>query len=419
MSQFFIVLYKIGTFIYPYLVRIAGFFSPKAKKWVKGRENWKRNKYAEFQQLNIKDSIWMHSSSLGEFEQGRTLLDALKKRHPDKKIILTFFSPSGFEIQKNYHNADHVFYLPMDSASNARDFLDLIKPSLIIWVKYDFWYFYLNEIKKRKIPTYLISSIFRSDQWFFKWYGKWMLKAFAAFDKIFVQDPQSIRILENAGIQMGLLAPDTRLDRVLQIAKNPLEIKKIKTFKADKKLFVIGSSWPEDIELFKNFIHKHHSEIKFLIAPHEVEPQAVDKLKEQLGLATLEFSNSSEPSELQKASILILNSIGQLANAYQYADYAYVGGGFGKGIHNIQEAFVFEIPVIFGKKYHKFEEAKILLKDEAVFSIASENDLMELFEKLQDAQLRNTIQQRLLKYVSKNAGGTSVILAQLEKEGRI
>lgn len=365
-------MYDTFLFLYSVGVRVASLWSPKAKKWLEGRKNIFTSINSKFitpkagQNLKL---LWMHCASLGEFEQGRPLLEELKMTNKELRIVLTFFSPSGYEVMKDYKGADHVFYLPMDSPVNAKRFLDILKPSLVLWVKYEYWFYYLQELHRRNIPTVLVSGIFRQNQPFFTWYGAIWRKMLGSFTHFFVQNEESKDLLKKIGFTSNVsVNGDTRFDRVLEIANTFEPLPLIEEFCGDSKVIVAGSTWEEDeIELL-HFV-KAHPEIKFIIAPHEIDEENLNDVKQEFknsiflsGLA----SNDQRPT----SNVLIIDNIGMLSRLYKYATIAYVGGGFGDdGVHNVLEAAVYGMPVVFGPVYEKYEEATGLVNEEGGISI--------------------------------------------------
>ncbi|MDA3779752.1 MAG: 3-deoxy-D-manno-octulosonic acid transferase, partial [Bacteroidales bacterium] len=360
-------IYNFSIRVYFFLIKIASLFNNKAKLFVDGRKNL-------FNNLNKIDSknklAWFHCASLGEFEQGRPLIEKLKKEHPEYKILLTFFSPSGFEIRKNYRMADYIFYLPVDTPKNAKKFVDLVKPDIVFFIKYEFWFNFLKEIKKNNIPLYVVSAIFRNKQSFFKWYGKRYRKELAAISHFFVQDDESKRLLAKININNVTVTGDTRFDRVYEISKQSKELPIINNFKNDTQVFIAGSTWKPDEEIITSYINKNHNKIKFIIAPHEIDETNIRRIENSIAdnIPVVRYSNANE-KDLSSVRVLIVDNIGLLSSIYKYANIAYIGGGFGKGIHNILEAACYSIPVIFGSNYYKFNEAVELVKKRGAFSI--------------------------------------------------
>ncbi|MFO8021760.1 MAG: glycosyltransferase N-terminal domain-containing protein, partial [Perlabentimonas sp.] len=332
------------------LVLVFSAFSTKAKYWIDGRKNWYRNLS---ETISGDDKIaWFHCASLGEFEQGRTLMENYRKRNPEHKILITFFSPSGYRVRKNYRGADYVFYLPLDTKRNAKRFIATVKPKVVFFVKYEFWYHFLNELKSAGVPTYLVSAIFRPNQVFFKWYGGWNRRMLACFTHIFLQNDTSKKLLAGIGFKNTTVAGDTRFDRVFATAQSTKEIPLIKEFCGDSTIIVAGSTWPKDEELLIEFINTTTFPVKMIVAPHEISCQHVNNLCTAINHPVVRYTDS-DPKNLQESKVLVLDTIGLLASAYQYGHIAYVGGGFGAGIHNTLEPATFGIPVVFGPNYKK------------------------------------------------------------------
>ena len=414
------LLYNIFIALYPFAAKLISGKNAKAKLWVDGRKNvfWKLS--AAFKE-NKEPVIWMHCSSLGEFEQGRPVLEQLKNRYPNYKFLLTFFSPSGYEVRKNYTGADWIFYLPMDSRKNAKQFLDTVKPSLVLFVKYEFWHYYLNETKQRNIPLILVSGIFRSNHIFFKWYGSFNRKMLLNFSHFFLQDDNSAALLNNIGIENISVAGDTRFDRVIEIANQFQPIKEIENFIGHSKVIVAGSTWTEDDEELDHYANTHPA-IKFIIAPHEIENE---RIKECLSLyknAVL-FSGwnlQADKSNLQTANCLIIDNVGMLSKLYHYATICYVGGAFGDdGVHNVLEAAVYQKPVIFGPEYEKFIEANELIDANGAISIDNALELeRELDALLNDSALYGNTAANAGNYVKSKSGATAKII-QFVQEKRL
>ncbi|WP_316823190.1 3-deoxy-D-manno-octulosonic acid transferase [Pedobacter gandavensis] len=395
-------LYNIGISFYGLVVGIFSLFNTKAKLFTKGRSHL-------FEQIKStldpnKTNIWFHFASLGEFEQGRPVLEKVKEIYPHKNIVITFFSPSGYEIRKNYSLAAGVFYLPLDTAKNAKKFIDAIKPEIAIFTKYEFWYHYFKTLNQQKIPLYLISGIFRPDQIFFKWYGSFQRKTLNFVTHFFVQNQQSVDLLHNIQIENVSLSGDTRFDRVAENARAPKHIKEVANFCGSKPVFIAGSSWPADERLITVLIQQH-PEWKFIIAPHETDTAHIEEIKKLIP-AAITHSGLLKGGD-QTIQTLIIDNIGMLSSLYQYGTIAYIGGGFGLGIHNTLEAAAFGIPVIFGPKYHKFQEAKDLIEIGAAISIQTESDLSDAFQKFKRNKTPGKIAK---KYVQDKTGSTDQIL---------
>ncbi|WP_317040080.1 3-deoxy-D-manno-octulosonic acid transferase [Pustulibacterium marinum] len=334
--------------------------------------------------LSVDDkTIWIHTASLGEFEQGLPVLEALKLQYPSYKYVVTFFSPSGFEVKKNSTVADVITYLPLDTKKNAKRFIKTVNPALAIFVKYEFWPNYLQELKKAHIPTLLVSGIFRKDQVFFKWYGNFMREKLSAFDHFFLQNETSGNLLNSISLKNYTVCGDTRFNRVLQILERDNSLTFMKDFKDDALLIVIGSSWPEDEEILIPFINATKENVKFIIAPHKIESSKIESLRNQLQSKTCLYSNKNTPQQLKEAKVLIIDTIGLLTKIYSYADIAYVGGGMGNtGLHNTLEPAVFGIPVVIGKNYQKFEEAKQLVSLGGIISVSNKEELAKHMQHL-------------------------------------
>ncbi len=338
---------------YGFMAGIGSLFSGKARKWVKGRQGW-RGRLKTFSK-DGKKVVWMHCASLGEFEQGRPVIEKIRREQPDWKVVLTFFSPSGYEVRKEYPGADVIMYLPSDIPVNVRSFLDMTEPDLVLIVKYEFWYNYLSALRKRKIPTYMISGIFRPTQYFFRWYGWFTREIFTVFTHIFVQDEQSGRLLNGIGFERYSVTGDTRFDRVSQIAEAARDLPAIEKFRGREQLFVAGSSWEPDEDIIIRYINEHPMVMKWIIAPHEVDEAHLQRIERKITAGSVRYS-SFDPAE-GSARVMIIDNIGILSSVYRYATMAAVGGGFGKGIHNILEPACWGIPVLFGPNHGKFREA--------------------------------------------------------------
>jgi len=401
-------LYNFGVFLYKTLLYIVSPFNTKAKLFLKGRKNIFKN--IKNQVTLIKKPIWFHFASLGEFEQGRPVLEDLKRVYPDKKIIITFFSPSGYEIRKNYELADGVFYLPLDTNKNAAEFIRLVDPEIAIFTKYEFWYHYFKTLNDHHIPLIIISGIFRPDQVFFKWYGGFYRRLLGLVTHFFVQNEQSVSLLKKINLQNVSLSGDTRFDRVAENSKTPKHLSLVEKFCGDFPIFIAGSTWPQDEQLLAELLQQH-PDWKFIIAPHEIgESHLQQVLKLIPGAAR--YTHLSETNTALDQQVLVIDNIGLLSSVYQYGKIAYIGGGFGAGIHNTLEAAAFGLPVIFGPKYDKFQEAKDLIALKAAISIYSIEDLSAAFKKLQKDPNAGMMAK---KYVLDKTGSTDQIVKYLEK----
>jgi 3-deoxy-D-manno-octulosonic-acid transferase len=406
-----LLLYNLFIRLYNLSIIMAAPFVPKARLWRQGR----RDLFEKLEKLDRgKKRLWIHCASLGEFEQGRPLIEALRKQYPGYQVILTFFSPSGYEIRKNYQAADHVFYLPIDTASNARRFTGLVDPAAAFFIKYEFWYHYLNVLKSRKIPVYLVSAIFRPGQAFFKPYGGFFRKMLACYQTLFVQDQRSRELLKDISFQNVIISGDTRFDRVSDIANSVAAIPFLSEFKSGKKLLIAGSTWPDDEKLLAGYITAMPRDMKLVIAPHEIQSHS---LKSTFSLfsegrkTNVEFYSELTPEKAEITDILIIDSIGLLSSLYSYGDIAYIGGGFGRGIHNILEPAAFGLPVFFGPAYKKFREACDLVERREAFPVTTSGELgLLLKELLADPRKLDDLKLKIKEYVESHRGATSRIL---------
>lgn len=405
-------IYTIFIHLYHLLIHISSLFNPKARLWLEGRKDiFKR---IEATILHDKQIVWFHCASLGEFEQGRPVIEACREAFPEKRILLTFFSPSGYEIRKNYPGADYIFYLPADTACNAAKFIRLVKPELAVFVKYEYWFNYMRVLKRNDIPCIYISAIFRPGQRFFKPWGRWQLKQLKKVDHFFVQNETSANLLHSAGISQVTISGDTRFDRVLGIARQKKDFPLIETFAGNNHLLLAGSTWPADEEIITGLIHQNLPGLKFIFAPHEVHPERIRSLMKKLPEDALLFSEANEIN-LLKARVLVIDSIGILSHLYQYATMAYIGGGFGVGIHNILEAATFGKPVIFGPNYQKFQEAVELIGKGGAFSIKTKEEFLKVATGLltNENELRSA-SAIARDYVIGKCGATRVIMEYIK-----
>ena len=391
-------LYNISIWIFSIAVHIASLFNPKAKQWIKGR-------IGIFQKLaeatkEDQDIVWFHCASLGEFEQGKPIIEGYKIKHPTHKILLTFFSPSGYEIRKNYDEVDWVFYLPADTKKNAKKFINIVNPIKVIFIKYEFWFSYMAELNKKNIPFYSVSSIFRKEQSFFKY--DWFAKQLNNVSHFFVQDQNSKELLKKIGFSNCTVAGDTRFDSVVSNTQNAISILLIEKFSGNKTTIICGSTWPKDEAILAKYI-KENPNYKYIIAPHEM--YHINELKKQTN--ALLFSKA-DSTNISNSNVLIIDSIGILSNIYKYGDLAYIGGGFGSGIHNILEAIAFGLPVIFGPNCQKFNEATQLIKQKGAISISNYTELTSAvnFFSAFDKSIAT-------EYIQENSGATDAILNQL------
>lgn len=414
------ILYQLFVFLYPKAAWLLGWKNEKARKWVKGRKGLFKSLSSYFYQQKAP-VIWIHCASLGEFEQGRPILESLKKHYSNHKILLTFFSPSGYEVEKNYSEADYISYLPMDSARNANRFFNIVQPSLIIFIKYEFWYYYSKEASERKIPLILASGIFREDQSFFQWYGGFYRKILENFTQFFVQDEQSFKLLQKIGLgDKTIISGDTRFDRVIEIAEQFKPIPAIASFCNNATTIVAGSTWTEDDEELDHFVNKHPA-IKCIIAPHEIEKERLDEClslyKNSILFSAYEQAIIKNETFVNEPQVLIIDNYGMLTKLYHYATVCLVGGGFGgDGVHNVLEAAVYGKPIIIGPVYDKYIEAVDLVENGGCIEVENALELEDAMNELLDTT--NPLYQESAiaakNYVYKNAGATKKILDQIE-----
>jgi 3-deoxy-D-manno-octulosonic-acid transferase len=402
-------LYNIGIRFYRFLIWVVSCRNPKAKKWLAGRKNLFDRMQKEI--LSGEPLLWFHVSSLGEFEQARPVMEGVKRDFPGYRILLTFYSPSGYELRKDYPLADYVYYLPLDTPRNASRFLDIVKPDKAFFVKYEFWYNFLTELKKREIPTFIFSALFRPSQFFFRPWGKWFRKALRAYTHIFVQNQSSFEVLHHFGFDNVSVSGDTRLDRVAQIARAAAELPKLEVFCQGEKVIAGGSTWPEDEALFIRYINECSHPVKFVIAPHEVNPDSIGRITKALLKPFVLYSADSTAQQLENASVLIVDGYGYLVSVYRYAKIAYIGGGFTTGIHSILEPAVYGMPVVFGPDYHKFHEAIEMIQLGAAHSVLNYDELNDLFESYFTDEKRLSNESHFAsQYVESNRGATEKIV---------
>ncbi|MBR4713217.1 MAG: 3-deoxy-D-manno-octulosonic acid transferase [Paludibacteraceae bacterium] len=405
------MLYNLGMLIYHFGVWVASFWNEKASKFCKGRQG-----VLEFLAERIdKNSqyVWVHAASLGEFEQGRPIIEKLRQLKPEYKIVLTFFSPSGYEVRKNYEGADVVCYLPIDTSWSANKFLDTVNPSYAIFIKYEFWMNYIVGLKRRRIPTYIVSAIFRPNQVFFKWYGVWYRKVLHCFTHLFVQNQVSLDLLSSIGVKNVSLSGDTRFDRVADIAAKSKELPIVSSFAQGSKVIVAGSSWPKDEDILCDYFN-NHPEVKMILAPHEIHQAHLDSIVSKLKRPYVFYKDTDEAAAA-KADCLIINCFGLLSSIYKYGEVAYIGGGFGVGIHNTLEAAVYGMPVLFGPNYGRFQEAVDMVKRGGAFSIQSNGEYNELMDSLlaENSSLLKSASAQTADYVNENRGATERIVNEV------
>ncbi len=424
------ILYNIGLVSYLLLVRIAANFNPKAKLFRNGRkgllERIKREVGHDF------PVIWFHCSSVGEFEQARPIIERCRKEHGKYKILLTFFSPSGYELRKNYEFADWVYYMPVDTARNARRFVETVKPVKAVFIKYEFWYNYLHELRKNNVQVYIVSAIFRSSQVFFRWYGGFFRKMLYCYTRLFVQDGQSRMLLESVGVKDNVfICGDTRFDRVCQITGSSREFPLIKSFAEGHFTIVAGSTWAPDEQLLAGVIG-NFSNVKLIIAPHETDKERIGQVEKMFSPGkVLRFSSFDEKypagkyssseimafldEALENSKVLIIDCLGILSSIYRYGSMAYVGGGFGTGIHNVLEAATYSVPVVFGPNYGKFKEAADLVSLGGAVSVQERTHLYDIINKYVHNESMRTGRGAICgEYVRENLGATSKVMSGMD-----
>jgi len=400
LYNFVILLLRVGF-------RIAALFNAKAAAFVAGQKNIFRFMESRFRD-NHSPVAWIHCASLGEFEQGRPVIESIKKEFPDLRILVTFFSPSGYEVRKNYELADLVCYLPWDTHRNANRLISIVNPSLAIFVKYEFWFHYARGLSKARVPILSISSIFRKQQLFFKPYGGFYRNILKKFSHFFVQNSTSLQLLKSIGIQQCTLAGDTRFDRVYEIVGKGEVIPIAERFKGGQTTFVVGSCWPEDLEVLAPFINE--SKEKFIIAPHVISDQFLEQIERDVVVNSMRFSKAGD-RDLSGIQLLIIDNMGMLSRLYRYGEFAFVGGGFGKGLHNILEAACYGIPIFFGnKRYEKFQEAIDLINRGGAFDVDGYADLKTKVDVLRSPERYQLACTVTKAYVQENLGATDKIM---------
>lgn len=406
--------YNFGLILYAWAIRLAALRHKKARLWIDGRKGlFHRMRETIDPTARV---IWIHVASLGEFEQGRPIIEKLRKTHPEYKLLLTFFSPSGYEIRKDYKGVDYLFYLPLDTPRNARRFLDIAHPEIAIFVKYEYWLNLLRELRHRKVRTFIVSAIFRPNSVFFRPYGGWWRLALETFEVLFVQNEESKGLLASLGFDNVLVAGDTRFDRVAEITRTAKRIDIVDQFKGNNRLFVAGSTWGPDEELLIRLINDN-PEVKFIIAPHEMDEGRIAHIIGEVKGGTLRYTQCTPRTGYGSRQVLILDTVGILASVYSYATWSYIGGGFGVGIHNTLEAATFGLPVAFGPNYGKFKEARDLVTLGAAHPITNYEQLRDWFTPLRDNEVFLQKTSRIAKdYTTRHQGATSIIIKTIFQE---
>jgi len=402
-------LYNLFIYIYYLAIRFFAVFNVKARKWVDGRRHFfsrLKKTIPENEKL-----LWFHCASLGEFEQGRPVIEALRVLYPDHKILLTFFSPSGYEIRQNYPGADYVFYLPIDTKRNARKFVRITNPRMAFFIKYEFWYNYINELSKNKIPLVFISTAFRRSQYFFYPWGKWARKQLQKVTYFFVQNQNSLDLLTGIKVYHAEVGGDTRFDRVARLADEYKNIPEVSRFRNEQPMIVAGSTWSADEDILRELMEKSKDNFKLLIAPHEIHKEHIRELTSKFARFNPILFSEADTNKLLTARVLIIDNIGLLSHLYRYGTIAYIGGGFGTGIHNILEAATYNKPVIFGPNYHKFNEARELIKKNGAFVIHNSDEMISIVHNLLNEKEKYEVASKSAgDYVKSNTGATQLVI---------
>lgn len=408
------IIYNLAIRIFSFFIFVASGINIKARLFRSGR----RGLFKQIREKVNPDEgvIWFHCASLGEFEQGRPVIESIKTERPDQKILLTFFSPSGYEVRKNYELADYIFYLPYDTKKNAEQFIRLVNPEMVIFVKYEFWYHYIHTLSLKNVPVYLISSNFRPNQVFFRWYGGFFRQILHLFTHLFVQNHRSKELVSFLPSDRVTVSGDTRFDRVHAIANQRRNLPVIETFKRDRLTLVAGSTWKEDEDILIRYINELGGEQKWILVPHEIHEHHINRMMRLMNRPTMRYSETGE-KDCSQADVLIIDNIGMLSSLYYYGNLAFVGGGFGKGIHNILEAATYGIPVLFGPKYKAFQEAIDLVNLGGAFSVRSYEELMNILQQLTgDREYLKNSGYIARDYVKTNLGATKSIVEKLLKD---
>lgn len=407
-------IYNLFVHLYSFSIRVVSPFNEKARKWIRGR----KDVFSNLQNSDIPDRqvIWVHTASLGEFEQGRPIIEKLKLNYPDHKILLTFFSPSGYEIRKNYELADHICYLPADTISNARKFVKLVNPELVVFVKYEFWYNYIYTLYKKKTPLIFASVIYRPSQHFFQFWGRWFVHQLNRITYIFVQNQDSLLLLDKIGINHAEVAGDTRFDRVVQLPAEDVSFPIIDKFKGDSKVIMGGSTWQPGEAILFDLIENKDIDIKLVIAPHVISKEHISDILNRFKDYNPVLYSNAESADLLTSQVLIIDKIGFLSLLYRYADIAYIGGGFGVGLHNVLEASTYGVPVLFGPNHLRFREAVELKNNGGGFFIVNSDEAGDIVSKLlNDPEFHKTSSKISLKYVKDNSGATQKIINKVKE----
>lgn len=409
-------LYTTGIRLYVLLISIASLWNSKARQWTNGRKKWQQQLTKALPVRRDRKICWIHCSSLGEFEQSRPIIEALTNRFPDVFILLTFFSPSGYEIRKSYPQADLIMYLPADTPQNAHYFVQAVAPDVAIFIKYEFWLNYINALSKQQIPLYSVSAIFRKNQVFFKSWGKWYRKHLGLFSHFFVQNRQSADLLKAWNITNVTISGDTRYDRVYAIAAQNKPVEAARALAAHNFTLVAGSTWPPEHNLLIRLANEKISGLRIIIAPHELHEKTFRHLENSINGKVVRYSQTTT-AQAADAKVLIIDNIGLLSTLYRYGQAALVGGGFGKGIHNTLEAAVYGIPVMFGPNHQKFHEARTMIEHQIAFSINNYETFYKLLTQfMENKDYYNELSRRITEFINKQLGATEIVLQSIDKE---
>ncbi len=408
------LFYNFFIYVYAALIRLASLFNPQARQFLSGRKGQFRKMKAA---VGEKDEIvWFHCASVGEFEQARPVIEAFKKTFPGYKILLTFFSPSGYELRKNYKLADFVFYLPVDKAANARRFMKRFHPRMAVFIKYEYWFNYIDEIYKAGIPLFFVSAIFRKQQHFFRPYGGWFRKQLRKVTWFFVQNETSDQLLSQIGIRNHELSGDTRFDRVLKVLEAPFDLSEIEQFKGSNELLVAGSTWPPDEDILVSYLKNNPGNFKLLLVPHKIDENHISEILRKFERFFPARYSQSDEKALSKSKVLVMDKMGLLSGIYRYADLAYVGGGFGVGIHNLLEPAVYGLPILFGPNYRRFQEANDLLALGGGFSIKNDEEFQDLTDRLRNnPDFYKQAVRESKAYVRENSGATGKVIIKIKE----
>ncbi len=422
-------LYTFSLRLYYFALWIASWFNPRAQAWISGRRGWKKDLREKIEKIRNErndvtpvtserserpyahhEIIWFHCASLGEFEQGRPLIEDLLQRYPQYKIIVSFFSPSGYAIRSKYKYADAVVYLPLDTVANAKFWVDTVRPKAAFFIKYEYWFNFLNELKQRGIPAVFVSAVFRQESLFFQWYAGWFRAQLENIHWFFVQNEPSGKLIQSLGFENVTISGDTRFDRVSATAADAGQFPLVKKFCGDARIIMGGSTWPEDEAVLIPLIRSNDSTIRYILATHDVSEQRIRSLEHSLGMPSVRYSNLTEENA-GSASILLIDTIGILSQLYQYADLAYIGGAFGSGLHNILEAVVFGVPVFFGPRHEKFWEAEALIEKGGAFMVRTADEFSDIaLGLLSDKAKYKQVSAACLDFIKENRGATALIM---------